>query len=287
MMNPLEMAGRVIGSRQVAIRPSRVCATMALLILAMTTSICGASFTAEAAVPPGAPVQSADPEHSTPSGFDITGSWTSVVTQNWRYRMVTPGPGEYEGIPINPQAKEFADHWGAAPDVAAGKQCEAYGAAAIMRIPEHLHVSWQDPGTLKVQTDAGMQTRLLLFNPTPAQSAAPPSLQGLSVAQWVVRAGPRGFGPPDPNAPRYGSLEVTTSDMSPGLLRKNGVPYSDRTRMAESWDVEPEPDGFEWLTITTQLSDPVYLRTPFSFTSIFLKESDGSKWHPQPCSLTD
>ena len=41
--------------------------------------------------------------------------------------------------------------------------CEAYGVGGIMRMPGRLRISWQDDNTLKIETDAGQQTRLLHF----------------------------------------------------------------------------------------------------------------------------
>ena len=228
------------------------------------------------------------PEAQTPRGFDLPGYWVSIVTQNWRFRMVVPGKGEYVEIPINLKAKQFADAWNPAADEAAGKQCEAYGAAAIMRVPERLHVSWQDANDLRVDTDAGMQTRVLHFAPSAADASAPASWQGYSVAHWETH---RAAGPPGPagaaQAQReYGGMQVMTNHMLPGLLRKNGIPYSDKAQMSEYWEVNGEPDGDQWLTVTTELTDPEYLQTAFYFTSIFQKEPDGSKWDPTPCSLT-
>ncbi|MGH8142350.1 MAG: hypothetical protein ACREU2_07530, partial [Steroidobacteraceae bacterium] len=212
----------------------------------------------------------------------------SVVTQDWLFRMVVPQRGQYADIPISLRGRQFADAWNRAADESAGKQCEAYGAAAIMRIPGDLHISWQDPQTLSVQIDAGMQTRLLRFDPTPEQRDAAPSLQGNSVAKWMpFLAGP-GFGgaQPRPGPAHNGWLRLTTTGMLPGLLRKNGVPYSARTRMSESWVVDVDPDGTQWLVVTTTLDDPVYLQRPYVLNSIFQKQADGSQWHPSPCSLS-
>ena len=50
--------------------------------------------------------------------FDITGYWTSVITQNWRLRMVTPPKGYYMGIPMTPAAKQVADQWDPAKEEA-------------------------------------------------------------------------------------------------------------------------------------------------------------------------
>jgi hypothetical protein len=247
------------------------------------------------AVAQGQP-RSAAADARTQAPYDPTGYWVSLITQDWRFRMVVPGRGEYIGIPINAKAKEFADAWQAAPDVAAGKQCEAYGAAALMQIPERLHITWRDANTLEVQTDAGMQTRELYFQPSAAQKTAEQSWQGNSMARWAMFVQPRGFGgglatlnlaqaskPPPP----VGSIVVTTSDMPPGLLRKNGMPYSSQATLTEYWEGQADPvAGTRLLIITSELKDPVYLQGPYVFNTVFEKEADGSKWDPSPCSLT-
>ena len=249
--------------------------------------------TAAPAAPPNAASVAAAPD--TPASanaqapFDLTGYWVSIVTQDWRVRMVVPGRGEYIGIPISLKGKQYADAWDPVAAEAAGRQCEAYGAAALMEIPERLHISWQDANTLKVETDSGMQTRLLRFKATPAaqptsaDAALAPSLQGDSTAQWLMHTPAAAE---DEKAPRYGSLEVTTSHLLPGLLRKNGVPYSGQSRMTEYWEVNTDvTSGMQLLSITAELNDPEYLHAPYVHNPIFMKEADGSKWDPTPCSL--
>src|SRR4029077_4201468 len=73
--------------------------------------------------------------------FDLTGYWVSIVTEDWRYRMVTPIKGDYLSVPINAESKRVADAWDPAKDEAAGEQCKSYGAAGIMRLPERVHVT--------------------------------------------------------------------------------------------------------------------------------------------------
>jgi hypothetical protein len=223
--------------------------------------------------------QPTEPFHETPPSaksvapYDITGNWVSVVTQDWRFRMVVPGKGEYQGIPIKPAAKEFADSWSATADEATGQACKAYGAGNLMWIPERIRISWQDSNTLKVETDAGKQTRLLRFHPSPEDAAAPASGQGLSVASWVGRG------------QRLDSLKVSTKNLLPGYLRKNGVPYSAQMTMTEYWDEYTGANGEKWLAIATEIVDPQYLETPYYFVPMFKKEADGSKWNPTDCSL--
>ena len=73
----------------------------------------------------GPPAQTA--KASAP--IDLTGYWVSIVTEDWRYRMVTPTRGDYQGVPMTPDAVKAADAWNPEADTAAGYQCRSYGAA--------------------------------------------------------------------------------------------------------------------------------------------------------------
>src|ERR1700744_6014726 len=132
--------------------PSIVAAAAGFTAAILTTT--SATF-AQRGGPPPTP-RAAAPE-------DLTGYWVSLVTEDWRYRMVTPAKGDYDGIPVSIEGKKLADAWDPAKDEAAGNQCKAYGAAAITRVPGRLHITWQDDKTLKVEADAGTQTRLFFF----------------------------------------------------------------------------------------------------------------------------
>jgi len=96
--------------------------------------------------------------------IDLTGYWVSIVDEDWRWRMVTPAKGDYASIPLNAEGKKVADSWDLAKDEAEGNQCRPYGAAALMRLPTRLHVTWKDDNTLQIDTDAGTQSRLLHFD---------------------------------------------------------------------------------------------------------------------------
>ena len=62
--------------------------------------------------------------------IDLTGYWVSVVTGDWRFRMMTPLKGDYTSMPMNAEARKIADVWDPAKDEAAGEQCKSYGAPA-------------------------------------------------------------------------------------------------------------------------------------------------------------
>jgi len=203
--------------------------------------------------------------------FDLTGYWVSVVTQDWRQRMVVPPKGDYESIPITVEAKRVGDAWDPAKDEAAGEQCKSYGAPAIMRVPGRVHITWRDDLTLKVDVDAGQQTRLFHFDAAAASGA--PNWQGYTAAKWETASGGKSA-----------ALKTVTTRLRPGYLRKNGVPYSANAVLTEYWDLFMLPDGQVWLTITTTVDDPLYLRTPWLTALHFKKEADGSKWDPSPCS---
>lgn len=205
--------------------------------------------------------------------IDLTGYWVSFVDEDWRYRMVTPSKGDYQGVPLTPEARKIADTWDLAKEEASGDQCKSYGAPAILRVPGRLHITWQDDQTLKLETDAGKQTRLFHFGNWKAP-AGPATLQGDSVAVW--EAGGRGG--------TDGSLKVTTTHLKGGFLRKNGVPYSDGASLTEYFEIVTEPNGNPMLLVTIATTDPLYLRQPFVISSHFKKEASNAKWKPTECS---
>jgi hypothetical protein len=209
--------------------------------------------------------------------IDPTGYWVSIVTEDWRFRMVTPAKGDFASVPTNPAGVQVGQQWDPAKDEAAGEQCKSYGAPAIMRVPGRLHITWDNDTTLKVETDAGKQTRVFHFGEF-QPPAGPATLQGNSISNWEVSGGRRG-GPP-----AGGSLKVVTTGLRAGYLRKNGYPYSDKTTVTEYYDRTTESNGDVWLVVTTIVNDPVYLTQEFITSTHFKKEADGKNWNPQPCT---
>jgi hypothetical protein len=210
--------------------------------------------------------------------LDPAGYWVSVITNNWRTRMVPPPLGDYRDIPLNDAGMKVADAWDPAKDEAANNECKHYGAASIMFQPTRLHLTWQDDQTLRMDIDAGTQTRLFRFGNT---TAAPGrrTWQGHSVAVWEARRASRGA---NDSPGRY--LKVTTTNMLPGYLRKNGVPYSERAVLTEYFDLYREPDGTTMMIVTIAVDDPAFLNRQYIVVAHFKKESDASRWDPSPCS---
>ncbi len=222
----------------------------------------------------GAPA-AANPRAAAP--VDLTGYWVSVVTEDWRYRMVLPKKGDFPSVPLNAEGIRVANTWDPAKDEAAGEQCRAYGAAGVMRAPGRLHITWQDDTTLKIDTEAGTQTRLLRFNAPPADNGQP-GWQGVSVATWEFAGGRRGRG-------QGGDLKVVTTKMRPGYLQKNGVPYGANATLTEYFARTMEPNGDSWLILTAVVEDAQYLTGRFVRSTHYKRLPDNNTaWEPEPCA---
>ena len=221
---------------------------------------------------------------------DLTGTWVSIVTEDWQWRMRTPIKGDTMSVPLNGEGTRVANTW----DPSMDGRCEAYGVGGIMRMPLRLKISWQDDYTLKIESDAGQQTRLLRFTPPGAASpvsGAPGSktLQGSSLAEWQRGGGAfdafleRGAGA---GPPRWGALKVTTTNMLPGWLRRNGAPYSQNATITEYFTRFTHPEAGDWFVVTTVIDDPAYLAQQFVTSSNFKKEANDSKWSPSQCKAS-
>jgi len=211
--------------------------------------------------------------------FDLSGQWVSLITEDWRHRQFTPPKGDYASLPLSPAARKIADSWDPAKDEAAGEQCKAYGAAGLMRLPIRMRVAWQDDTTLKLETDAGTQTRMFYFGPPQGNGG---DWQGLSAARWDAPQAPfagRGGGPPS-----GGSLKVVTTRMKPGYLRRNGVPYGENAVLTEYFDRLDVPGGDALLVVTSELVDPQHLATPYWTSQQFKRENGTAGWNPTPCA---
>jgi hypothetical protein len=247
-----------------------------LLPLAMAVSIAGATAVTHAqrrgrGGPPQVPRQAAP--------IDMTGYWVSIVTEDWRFRMVTPAKGDYESLPLTDEARRVADAWDPARDAATGEECRWYGAASIMSVPGRLHITWEDDRTLRLDTDAGTQTRRFHFGGAPPARGVP-TWQGYSTAAWRPSRG--GI---EPGSLPGGSLEVRTSQLRPGYLRRNGVPYSTDAKLTEFYYVLEDGD-VTWLIVITVVEDPQNLTQPFVTSRQFMKEPDASKWNPTACEAS-
>lgn len=261
------MKHKMPGARAAAILSS---ATVAVASFAM---IGGNAALAGQAPQGGAQPAGPPPTAQAGAAIDLTGNWVSIVNEDWRWRMVTPPKGDYASVPLTPAGRAEADKWTPAMD----GQCQPYGVGAIMRMPTRVRISWQDSQTLKLEMDAGTQTRLIQFDPN-AQPPSAPSLQGFTRGVWE-RPGGVARGAP----PVGGSLKATTTLHTAGWLRKNGVPYTENAQIVEHFNIFDTPTGDQWFVVTTIITDPRVLNQPYVTSSHFRKEADGTKWAPSTC----
>jgi len=272
--------------------------------LLSTTALFAAGFVATA-VAQRSPVPAGARETAA---VDFAGYWVSVVSEDWRHRIATPRSGDYESIPLSPTGRRTADAWDLDADNAAGLECKAFGVGGITRQPGRLHIDWEDGNTLKIDFDAGTQTRLLHFDPA-VRATGERTWQGHSFAEWerpprarggTARAqigniggpvapggggrGQRGGPPPSASIYEGGSLKITTTNFREGYLRKNGVPYSEDASITEYFHRLPtHPNGDVWLLVVTIVEDPVYLSQPFYTSTHFKLERDDDNWNPTSC----
>jgi hypothetical protein len=260
--------------------------------LAALAALCVCVFFVPAIHGQNKPAAAPTPRDLAP--IDLTGYWVSVVTEDWRYRMVMPQKGDFGSVPLNSEGRRVAERW--TTEQAGG--CAAYGVAAGLRMPGRIHITWENDSTLRIDTEAGAQTRRLYLGTPPAAGA--PSWQGVSKASWdgppdvidVLRTGGfdqlnRGTG----QAARrlaWTPLKVVTTNFKAGWLRANGVPYSADAAITEHFMRYAVPDGGEWLTVRTVVDDPLYLVQPFMTSTNFkrLAPPEGGphvQWSPKAC----
>jgi hypothetical protein len=286
--------------------------TPGIVIAAAIASLASARTTAQQAqgAPPPATVAQAA---RVAAPIDMTGTWVSVINEDWQWRFVTPIVGDYTGIPLNADGDRLARQWNPDADAKAGQTCKGFGAAGINRLPTRLQISWVDDNTMKLDFDLGTQSRLVYFDKSKAAGAR--SLQGHAIGEWIdlpapgrggavgqppgggragapapaagaAPAGARGGGrAAGPAGPRAGGLRIVTTNLLPQYLRQNGVPVSDKAVVTEYLDVVPAPDGSQWLVLKTQVDDPTYLSGWYQVSSNFKKEASAAKWNPTPCEL--
>lgn len=221
---------------------------------------------------------------------DLTGYWVALVTEDWLWRMITAPRGDATSVPLSFQGQQLAAQWDPAADAANSEACKPFGAAGLMRMPLRLHITWEDENTLKIETDAGEQTRLLRFGNTAAAPAAP-SWQGSTAAEWTVPVGGgfdlkaliSGTAATAPSGPPMGSIKAVTTNLRAGYLRKNGLPYSENAVLTEYFS-RVTGYGNDYLTVLSIVDDPAYLSSEFVTSSHFKREPDDANWNPTPCT---
>jgi hypothetical protein len=251
----------------------------------------GAILTLAFVVCNGVPAPAAQARQGTPSPprsaretalIDLTGQWVAVITEDWRWRMITPPKGDAASVPLNAAGRRVTDAWDLEKDRARGELCKAFGPPSLIRQPGRVRISWENDNILALQFDAGNQIRRLHFAGSSRQGAR--TVQGDSTAKWFRQPQNRGI-QRGAARPAGGSLEVMTTNLRAGYLRPNGVPYSEVAVVKEFFDTFSLGEDGTWLIVTTVVQDPTYLAQEFVISSQFRKETDPSRWNPRPCDI--
>ena len=199
------------------------------------------------------------------------GYWVSLVTDDWRYRMLTPPKGNADYMPVNAEARRVMDEWDPAKDEAGGEACRGYGAGGVMRLPGRLHITWENDNTLKMDIDAGTQTRRFVFGAAPRR-AAEPSWQGSPRRRAGCFPGRRGRGAERP--PR--SARRDDDAPASGLPAEERHPLQRQRTYHRVLRAPRRDEAQEYLAVTTMVDDPQYLALPYIKTYEYKKQPDAS-----------
>ena len=190
-------------------------------------------------------------------GFDLSGYWTAVLHEDAMERGAGPEIADYGGFPVNEAGRLFALSYDAARVTLRHHQCDGYVAPYSVRAIGNAR-AWEerDQHTQRLlaihwynQTFEGHRTIWMDGRPHPP-AYAPHTWMGFSTGRFVGQA-----------------LEVRTSHLKQGWLRRNGLPESDQATVVEFFVRHGDH-----LTHTSVVTDPVYLAEPEIRTTDFFRQ---------------
>src|SRR5262245_14628838 len=144
----------------------------------------------------------------------LDGGWQAIFHEDQPERQPGPELGDYLGLPINDNARAFAEAWDASRLTIPEHQCRAHSVASIYRGPLNLRI-WteRDPDTQQIiaihQDTSNFQQRRVIWmdgRPHPSEKAAH-TWMGFSTGRWV-----------------NDTLVVTTTHVKQMWHRRNGLP---------------------------------------------------------------
>jgi hypothetical protein len=183
---------------------------------------------------------------------DITGSYNAIFHEDQPERVAGPAIGDYLGLPINDQARAYAEAWSPSRLTVPEHQCRAHSAPYIMRGPLNMRIyDDRDPQTQQVvaihlDLSNFQQKRVIWMDGRPHPSPrAEHTWMGFSTGTWDGD-----------------TLVVTTTHIKQMWHRRNGLPQSDLVTLTERFALHGDV-----LTYTTDTVDPVYLTEPLVKTT--------------------
>ena len=100
-----------------------------------TLVVAGLGVWLSAAVRAQAPQAPAAATPQSIAPIDLVGTWVSVVSEDWRWRMMTPAKGDYASLPLSDAGRKAADSWDFQASQTPENACKPFGVGNIMRMP--------------------------------------------------------------------------------------------------------------------------------------------------------
>jgi cyclase len=204
-----------------------------------------------------------DPQSPAPV-FDISGYWTPTLHEDALDRGAGPETADYGGVPISEAGRLFALSYNTSRVTLRHHQCDGYVMPYQIRALGNAR-AWEerDSHTQRLiaihwysQTFEGH--RIIWMDGRPHPPAwAPHSWMGFSTGRVVGNA-----------------LEIRTTHLKQGWLRRNGLPESDQATAIEFFVRHGDR-----LTHTAVVNDPVFLAEPLVQTTDFFRQPvDHQTW---------
>jgi hypothetical protein len=187
---------------------------------------------------------------------DISGVWQPRYDEDNPERIPGPELRDYAGLPINENARQFADSWDPSRITLPEEQCRVHVSPYIYRGPMNLQV-WEerDPKTreliaIKHYISTYEQTRSIYMDgrPHPGPNTAH-TWMGFSTGHY-----------------EGDMLVVETTHLKQGWVRRNGLPMSDQAHMTEYY-----VRNGDLMTHIFVLIDPVFLAAPLVKSEDFVR----------------
>jgi hypothetical protein len=198
---------------------------------------------------------------------DLAGSWANRLHEDWIERAPGPHIGDYAGLPINDEARAYADLYQVSMQNMPERQCILYTSQYIVMGPQNLRI---EPEYDPISGD------VVALHMTGTVDRAPRTI-------WLDgRSHPSAHAPHTPGGFSTGvwegsTLTVQTTHLKAGLVWRNGVPHSDQATMTEHWIRHGD-----LLTAVMVLYDPIYWEEPFIRSATFEHDPE-TRVLPEPC----
>jgi hypothetical protein len=202
---------------------------------------------------------------------DFSGQWSVRYHEDQEERSPGGQLGDYTGLPLNDAARLRADSWDAALYGLKEWQCRPHGSTYMWRSVHPVRI------TQEVQSITGevvairanfedLIDRVIYLDGRPHPSEdAPHTWAGFSTGVWEGNM-----------------LTVTTTHLKEYIIRRDGVPLSDRATMVEHW---LRHDNV--LSVFQIVTDPVYFTEPFIQSTDFVLNPNAFQDRPELCEVEE